>query len=312
MDRCNPENAAEFCILNPKTECAAQEDNYFTMFVPTISATRVAGLCGLHKYQTQDEVIYDLFCKDKTVEPTIRALEASLGLQSFQALKESVFRDSNVKNIVYSAIETAKHGHLPSALDSAEQNTKTLLTMRYAHIPSDVRDRLASEAKSEVRMKRGLNNENKILNTYEVDNNVQVIERNTKTLKMDFPTFKLVGRTDGWVAAHNRIVDSKDRTRYFPEVPIYDEIQLRTYMRMSGATESELIERFPDKPTRTTKFMNDPVQWAIIESALETAVAKMNEILKTPSELELIVRKNTVKTNGGAVLQQAPPVGTWG
>ena len=312
MDRCDSTNATEFCIVGQKRNATVHQPTYFTMFVPTISATRVAGLCGLHKYQTPDEVMYELYCKDKAIEPKIRALEASLGLQSFQALKESVFRDSNVKNIVYSAIDAAKSGHLTSALDGAEQNTKTLLTMRYAHIPSDVRDRLAAEAKSEVRMKRGLNNENKILNTYEADNNVQVIERNTKTLKMDFPKFKLVGRTDGWVAAHNRIVDSKDRTRYFPEVPIYDEIQLRTYMRMSGATESELIERFPDKPTRTTKFMNDPVQWAIIESALETAVEKMNEILQTPSELELIIRKNTVKSNGGPVLQQTPPVGTWG
>ena len=110
-----------------------------------------------------------------------------------------------------------------------------------------------------------------------------------------------MGRTDGWVAAHNRIVDSKDRTRFFPEVPIYDEIQLRTYMRMSGATEAELIERFPDGRSRTTKFLNDPAQWATIEESIKAAVVKMNQILDSPTDLERIVLKNTVKANAGTV-----------
>jgi hypothetical protein len=173
-----------------------------------------------------------------------------------------------------------------------------VLNMRYAHLGEPVLNRLVSEARGEVSKKRGLNNENSILNTYETVNNVEVVERNTKNLKMDFPTFKLVGRTDGWVAAHNRIVDSKDRTRFFPEVPIYDEIQLRVYMRMSGATEAELLERFPDGRTRTTKFMNDPVQWAVIEDSLTAAVVKMNQALNSPTDLERIVRANTVRDGG--------------
>ena len=270
-------------------------------FIPSISATRVAGVCGLHKFQTLDEIFYELYCKDKTVEPKIREVEMRLGVRPFQALKADIFKDANIRSVIYSAIDSAKTGNVAGALDTAETSTRTLLNMRYAHIPTEVREQLVAEARGEVSKKRGLNNENTILNTYETDNNVQVVERNTKNLKMDFPTFKLVGRTDGWVAAHNRIVDSKDRTRFFPEVPIYDEIQLRTYMRMSGATEAELIERFPDGRSRTTKFMNDPAQWAVIEDSITAAVVKMNQILDSPTDLERIVLKNTVKANGGAV-----------
>ena len=270
------------------------------MFVPSISATRVAGVCGLHKYQSKDEIVYELFCKDKVAEPKVREVEARLGLRPFQALKTDVFKDANIRGVIYSAIDACKSGNVAAALDDAEAHTRTILNMRYAHIEPAVRDQLVSEARGEVSKKRGLNNENSILNTYETVNNVEVVERNTKNLKMDFPTFKLVGRTDGWVAAHNRIVDSKDRTRFFPEVPIYDEIQLRVYMRMSGATEAELLERFPDGRTRTTKFMNDPVQWAVIEDSLTAAVVKMNQILESPTDLERIVRANTVR-NGGAM-----------
>jgi hypothetical protein len=271
------------------------------MFYPSISATKVAGVCGLHRYQDIDEVTYELFCKDKEVEPKIRALEAELGLRSFEALKNDVFKDANVKQVVYSALDAAKSGNVAAALEDVEVHSRMVLNMRYAHLGEPVLNRLVSEARGEVSKKRGLNNEDKILNTYEADNNVQVAERNTKNMKMDFPTFRLAGRTDGWVAAHNRIVDSKDRTRYFPEVPIYDEIQLRTYMKMSGAVEAELIERFPAHPTRTTKFLNDPNQWAVIEDTLTAAVAKMNRILESPTDLERIIRKNTVR-NGGPVL----------
>jgi hypothetical protein len=269
-------------------------------FIPSISATRVAGVCGLHKYQKVDEVFYELFCKDEVIAPKIREIEMRLGLRSFAALKDEVFKDANIRQVVYSALDAAKSGNVAAALEDVEVHSRMVLNMRYAHLGETVLNQLVSEARGEVSKKRGLTNEDKILNTYETDNNVQVVERNTKNLKMDFPTFKLVGRTDGWVAAHNRIVDSKDRTRFFPEVPVYDEIQLRTYMKMSGATEAELIERFPHSPTRTTKFLNDPVQWAVIEDSITAAVAKMNQILESPTDLERIVRANTVR-NGGAV-----------
>jgi hypothetical protein len=231
--------------------------------------------------------------KDKAISARIAEIETRLGVRSFNSLKASVFKDNNVQGIVFSAIDAAKKD-LKGALTDVESQTRTLLDMRYAHLTPEVRGLLAAEAKSEVRMKRGLNNENKILNTYEVDHKVEVTERNTKNLNMDFGTFKLTGRTDGWVAAHNRIVDSKDRTRFFPEVPIYDEIQLRVYMKMTGATESELIENFPDGTKRVTKFMNDVEKWDLIEKCLRDAVQRMNDILADDSQLEVLIGKNTV------------------
>lgn len=263
------------------------------MFIPIISATRVAGTIGLHKFQTPNEVFYELMKKDKAISARIAEIETRLGVRSFNSLKASVFKDNNVQGIVFSAIDAAKKD-LKGALTDVESQTRTLLDMRYAHLTPDVRGLLAAEAKSEVRMKRGLNNENKILNTYEVDHKVEVTERNTKNLNMDFGTFKLTGRTDGWVAAHNRIVDSKDRTRFFPEVPIYDEIQLRVYMKMTGATESELIENFPDGTKRVTKFMNDVEKWDLIEKCLRDAAQRMNDILADDSQLEVLIGKNTV------------------
>jgi len=67
-------------------------------------------------------------------------------------------------------------------------------------------------------------------------------------------------------------------------------------MEMTGATESELVERFPDGQTRHTRFINDAEKWTMIEQALERAVAKMNNALDMKGdELKRIVFENTVQ-----------------
>jgi len=163
------------------------------------------------------------------------------------------------------------------------------------NMSSEMATQLLADARGEVSKKRGLNNEDKILNTYEADRKVVLTERNTRMLRMETEFFTLVGRTDGYVADQKRVVDSKDRTRFFPEVPAYDIIQLRVYMRMLDATDSELIEKFPKHPTRTTVYSNDLEAWADIEANLNLAARKMSDILADASRLEDLVFKNTVE-----------------
>jgi hypothetical protein len=154
---------------------------------------------------------------------------------------------------------------------------------------------LLADARGEVSKKRGLNNEDKILNTYEAERKVVLTERNTRMLRTETEYFTLVGRTDGFVASQNRVVDSKDRTTYWKTVPVYDEIQLRVYMHMLNATDSELVEKFPNGTVRNTVFVNDADEWADIEASLNLAVRKMGAILADASSLEDLVFKNTVE-----------------
>ena len=154
---------------------------------------------------------------------------------------------------------------------------------------------LLADARGEVAKKRGLNNEDKILNTYEAERKVVLTERNTRMLRMEKETFTLVGRTDGFVATQNRVVDSKNRTRYWTNPPVYDIIQLRVYMHLLDATDSELIEKFPKHPTRHTVYTNDAEEWADIEASLNLAARRMTEILADASSLEDLVFKNTVE-----------------
>jgi hypothetical protein len=263
--------------------------------IPEISASKVAGLIGLHKFQKPIEVIYDLLCKDLVAKTRVAEIERAENRRPLHQLVNEVLREGPIQDIVSGAIREAQNSNdVQGILSEVELQAALVLDMRRGTLPADVRAKLIDEVRGKVSKQRGLNNEDAILNTYEAAREVKVTERNTKTIKKDFGAFKLVGRCDGYVAAENRIVDSKDRTRKWPTVPIYDEIQLRCYMNMYNATESELIERFPGGETRHTKYMADPAIWAGIESSILRATEKINLALQDDEELKRIVYASTV------------------
>ena len=221
-------------------------------------------------------------------------------------------RDQPVLDCIACGLDAAKAtDDVSSVLEEVEQQARLILDLRRDSFTPELRSQLASEIRGKVSRQRGLNNETAILDQYETQRDVKVTDRNTKTFKKSYGSFRLIGRTDGYVASENRIVDSKDRTRSWPQVPLYDEIQLRCYMDMSGATESELIERFPNGEVRHTKFLNDPEKWRVIQEAIEKAVATLNEAADNADELRKIVFANTVciQANGSATPESRPSRG---
>jgi hypothetical protein len=277
------------------------------MIHPELSASRVAGLIGLHKFQNASEVFYELLSKNKEAGARIAEVERMHNRRAFHRVLQDVLKDGPVKDIVHQGLRSAQTtSNVAGVLADVEEQAKLLLDLRSQGFTPQVRDQIAREVRGAVSKQRGLTNENRILDTYEAQHELKVTERNTKTIKKNFGAFTLVGRCDGYVASENRIVDSKDRTRHWPTVPVYDEIQLRCYMNMYNATESELIERFPNGEVRHTRFTNDPEKWAAIQLLVERKVEQMNMILNDPAELERVVFENTVCMNQNA--GAAPPI----
>lgn len=277
--------------------------------IPEISASKVAGLIGLHKFQNPVEVAYELLAKDLVGKSKIAAIERAENRRPFNHVVNEVLREGAIQDIVSGGIRAAQATkNVQGVLVDVESQARLVLDMRHAEMSPEIRARLADEVRGKVSKQRGLNNEDHILNTYEAARDVKVTERNTKTIKKDFGTFKLVGRCDGYVASENRIVDSKDRTRHWPTVPVYDEIQLRCYMNMYGATEAELIERFPGGDTRHTKYLADEGIWKGLHDAINRAVEKLNVAMADDEELKRIVYANTVclQLDGGANPVQSP------
>jgi hypothetical protein len=272
------------------------------MIVPELSASKVAGFIGLHKFQRPEELQYDLLLKDKEARARVLALETAEQRRSFNGLLNEVLKEQPVADCIQMGVRDAnKTANVSGVLEDVEAQARVILDLRRDTLAPDVRDKLISEIRGKVSKGRGIQNETAILDQYETHREVKVTERNTKTIKKDFGTFKLVGRCDGYVASESRIVDSKDRTRWWPNVPLYDEIQLRCYMNMYDAKESELIERFPDGRVRHTTYTNDPAKWDSLKSAIETAVVKLNALLDDEEALKRVIFANTVSSQyGGA------------
>ena len=277
--------------------------------IPEVSASKVAGFIGLHRYQKPAEIQYELLCKDPDTKKKIHAIEAEHHRRSFTSVVNEVMKDQPVLDCIACGLDSAKTtSDVSAVLDEVEQQARLILDLRRDSFTPELRNQLAAEIRGKVSRQRGLNNETTILDQYETQREVKVTDRNTKTFRKTYGSFRLVGRTDGYVASENRIVDSKDRTRFWPQVPLYDEIQLRCYMDMAGAAESELIERFPGGEVRHTKFVNDPEKWRILQEAIEKAVVGLNAALDDPEELRRIVFANTVCTqaNGSARSSKNP------
>lgn len=267
------------------------------MFIPEIPASKVAALIGLNRYQNPNEVIYSLLQKDTKLKRQIEAIEKEYNRRSYQKVVNEVLAQDPIRDCVAAGLDACKKTtDVMSALDSVEDAAKIILALRNDHLNPDLREQIAAEVRGKVTKQRGLNNEDAILNNYEKDQDVKVTERNTKMIRKDYNSiFKIVGRLDGFVEKENRIVDSKDRTRVWNSVPIYDEVQMRCYMDMTGASEAELVERFPDKTTRTTKYLNDAEKWKAIYDAIVQKVTLMNEMVEDAEKLKRIVFLNTVE-----------------
>lgn len=268
--------------------------------IPEISASKVAGFIGLHKYQNAHEIAYELLCKDAATKAKITEIERTEHRRPFNAVLGEVLKGSAISDCISTGIrDTQTTGNVTGVLQAVQERADVIISLVHDKFDPELRARLADEVRGQVAKRRGINNEEKILNTYEKARDVKVTERNTKTIKKDMGTWKLVGRCDGYVASENRIVDSKDRTRFWPQVPLYDEIQLRCYMNMYDAKESELIERFPNGETRHTLYPCDAEKWATIQKAVEKGVERLHAAMEDTEELKRIIASNTVVTYHG-------------
>lgn len=265
--------------------------------IPEISASKVAGFIGLHKYQNPDEIFYEFLARDANGKKRIAEIQDKFHRQSYNKVVNEILKDSAIKECIQCGLSaTQRTTNVTGVLEDVQQQAAAVLALRHDNLPEDLRNRLAEEVRGKVTTQRGLDNEEKILDTYEAAKKVKVTERNTKTVKRDFGTYTLVGRCDGYVQEQKRIVDSKDRTRIWPAVPLYDEIQMRCYMQLYDAVEAELVERFPDKTTRNTVYTNDADKWKHLHDLIEKNVNRLNTVLDNEEELKRIVFLNTVET----------------
>ena len=263
-------------------------------FVPEFSASTVAAVIGLNPYKAPYEAMYAVLKKDKILKEQIQALELKNNRISLDVARRKVAAHAEVRAIVQRGlVETETNPDVPGIVERAKESIEMLTNLRYPTLPANVRASIVKECASDIHKQRGTKNENEVLNQYEAQTKTEVTERNTCMRYANCGSYKLCGRIDGYVASLNRIVDSKERSVHWPEVPVYDEIQLRVYMELMKCPEAELVERFPNGTKRNTVFKRDAAQWTMIHEKLVKAAAELAAASKDSAVLLKIVEANT-------------------
>ena len=118
---------------------------------------------------------------------------------------------------------------------------------------------------SEIQKQRGIQLENVVEDNYTIKTSRPVLERNT-FLKYECHEYKLIGYIDGMV--ENKVIETKNRKRFWENTPLYDIIQLRCYMFMKGKVDGILYENFPQEEPRETLFLWNEDEWKDIHNGL--------------------------------------------
>jgi hypothetical protein len=130
---------------------------------------------------------------------------------------------------------------------------------------------------SEIQKRRGTKLEDKAENDHAAATGIEVTGRNT-FVEFECDDYRLIGYLDGMQG--EKVVETKNRKRFWAVPPAYDFVQLRCYMFMKGKKDGVLLENFPGRGPRTTEVPWDDDQWAEIHeglSSLSRTIANITE-----------------------------------
>jgi len=127
--------------------------------IPELSASKVAGFIGLHKYQNAHEIAYELLCKDLVGKIRVAELEKTYNLRAYSKLVNEVLHEWPIMDIVQSGIKSAQHTtNVQSVLKEVESQAALVFDLRRDTLPLELKARLVSEVRGQVAKQRGINN----------------------------------------------------------------------------------------------------------------------------------------------------------
>ena len=292
---------------------------------PRFSASDVASLLGRNPYRTKNETLLKVLTGMPKYKSAILGLKDTMGVKnereivaeaSPSALKAmwksvdqavgatsdaqvenaiSAFKQEHVRQVVQETLE-GKRAPTCVALQEvvarviAGQTTVENELLTLCVLP-EVKMAIESTQEhqvlaSEIQKRRGTKLEKKAEDAFAAETGKEISERNTFT-QLECPEYNLIGYIDGYQAG--RIVETKNRKRFWPVPPAYDFVQLRCYMRMRGKIPGVLLENFPGKPPRSTDVPWDDAEWESIHEGLCAVSAEIAAM--TPEDASRLSRE---------------------
>jgi hypothetical protein len=271
---------------------------------PRFSASEVAGILGRNPYKTKNEVLVKVLSQMPQFKEAVLAGKTAVGgrtdkefvdaaphevhvalakcvrdatVAKSDAEVESIvsnFKDTNARVLLKECLDGMREVESPEVVAAklrihTGQTTIDSELERLA-ITKEVRTKIDALPEqevlaSEIQKRRGTKLEKTAEDAFAAETGKAISERNTFA-QLECPEYRLIGYIDGY--QDGRIVETKNRKRFWPVPPAYDFVQLRCYMRMRGKIPGVLLENFPGKPPRTTDVPWDDDEWESIHEGL--------------------------------------------
>jgi len=271
---------------------------------PRFSASDVASLLGRNPYRTKNETLLKVLTGMPKYKSAILGLKDTMGVKnereivaeaSPSALKAmwksvdqavgatsdaqvenaiSAFKQEHVRQVVQETLE-GKRPPTCVALEEvvarviAGQTTVENELLTLCVLP-EVKMAIESTQEhqglaSEIQKRRGTKLEDKAENDHAAATGIEVTGRNT-FVDFECSDYRLIGYLDGMQG--EKVVETKNRKRFWTVPPAYDFVQLRCYMFMKGKKDGVLLENFPGRGPRTTEVPWNDEQWEEIHEGL--------------------------------------------
>jgi hypothetical protein len=212
---------------------------------PRFHPSEIAAVLGLNPYKSKQDVLLRIMSKMPEFKGKIEAPatdrelvdrappELKIGLQEAVVSAVSAKSDYEIRKIVDTYKKTID--------GKADEKTISALT-------------------SEIQKQRGVRLEHR------AEDNFGGVESRSEYVKFTCPQYEITGYIDGM--RDGKIVETKNRKRFWKEPPSYDFIQLRCYMKMKGQVDGILLENFPENEPRVTHVSWNDSEWEAIHRGL--------------------------------------------
>jgi len=278
---------------------------------PRFSPSEVASLLNQNPYKSKNETLLKILTylpqfKDVVLDvkktfgaKTDREVVNSATPASLNAMYKSVnmsvsatsdsqmekaidtFKKEHIKQVIQETVEGKRPPSSSPIVREMVNNIKEgKSTLEEACSHSDVVSHIQATQEhkvlsSEIQKRRGIQLEDKAENNYAQETGIEVTNRNS-VIQFECPEYRMFGYLDGMQG--DKVVETKNRKRFWTTPPAYDFIQLRCYMFMKGKTNGVLLENFPGKPPRTTEVEWDDLKWQEIHQGLCQVANEIKEM----------------------------------
>ena len=283
---------------------------------PRFSASDVASLLGRNPYRTKNETLLKVLTGMPKFKSVILGLKDTMGVKnereivaeaSPSALKAmwksvdqavgatsdeqvekaiSTFKQEHVRQVVQETLEGKRAptcvalqevvARVAAGQTTVENEILTLCVLPEVKMAIENTQEHQVLA-SEIQKRRGTKLEDKAENDHAAATGIEVTGRNT-FVDFECSDYRLIGYLDGMQG--EKVVETKNRKRFWTVPPAYDFVQLRCYMFMKGKKDGVLLENFPGRGPRTTEVPWNDEQWEEIHeglSSLARTIANITE-----------------------------------